>query len=107
MSTAFRDFSHEELAIVGECLRAAVEGPFFPEWEFQTLVGIPRESVRLLAAKWQSSDPRDEDTDAVVNVLNNLLGYPHRKEAAWSSFISVHPSVVSTLLDKILASGHE
>lgn len=102
---ALRDLSGEEADIVGQCLWAAVEGPFFPDWEFQTLMGVSREDVRALARKWQSGGCGDEDADTIVNVLNNIVGYPHGEEAAWSSFITVKPNVVSTVLDKILAQS--
>ena len=35
--------------VIGECLRAAVNGPFFPDWEFSTLFGLTRDEVRAVA----------------------------------------------------------
>lgn len=39
------DLTVAERKIVHECLRASVEGPFFPDWEFGTIFGIEREEV--------------------------------------------------------------
>jgi hypothetical protein len=100
---ALLDLDEEELAIVGQCLRAAVEGPFFPDWEFQTLIGVSREEIQRLALSWPSRDADDAGTtNAVVGVLNNLIGYPHGEESAWASFIGVGPAAVSIILEKIL-----
>jgi hypothetical protein len=60
---------------------------------------------RAVDADGWSQRPLDDAglASVVTGVLNNLLGYPHGREAAWSSFITVSPAVVSALLDKILA----
>jgi len=96
------ELTDNEIAIVGQCLRAAVEGPFFPDWEFQTLIGVSREEVRQLATRWSSGVMDAGATpDTVVAVLNNLLGYPHGYASAWSSFIRVPPAEVATVLQKV------
>lgn len=100
---ALLDLSDEEMSIVDQCLRAAVDGPFFPEWEFETLIGVTREELKDLAADWRSHRVSEQTSDAVVSVLNNLVGYPHGEELVWNSFISVTPAVASTLLEKVLA----
>jgi hypothetical protein len=47
--------SDEDAKIIGQCLRAASDGPFFPDWEFHTLFGLEREEVAAVAASWPSS----------------------------------------------------
>lgn len=37
--------TQEDRKIIGDCLRATVEGPFFPEWEFHILFGLTRAEV--------------------------------------------------------------
>ena len=65
-------------ALVGRCLTAAVDGPFFPEWEFATLFGLSRAEARSVAHAWPEVDPSNARVGlAVHNALNNLLGYPH------------------------------
>jgi hypothetical protein len=90
--------SERDLGIVAECLRAAVDGPFFPEWEFHALFGLSREEVRSVLSTWpQTSDTEMEDI-AVNNALNNLLGYPHDEAEAWRKFISVDSAEVGEVL---------
>lgn len=65
------------------CLRAVVDGPFIPDWEFPTLFGIEREAVRALVAEWPTLNEADNTTYlAINNALVNLVGYPHGQDAA-------------------------
>ena len=90
-----------ERELVRQCLVAAVEGPFFPEWEFHTIFGVEREEVAAVLARWpQLDESKDVDRSAVNNSLNNLLGYPHGCEAQWSAFIDAPPSEVARVLAK-------
>jgi hypothetical protein len=41
--------------ILGQALRASVDGPFFPDWEFHILFGLERSEVRAIAATWPES----------------------------------------------------
>ncbi len=64
--------------LVGKCLFACVEGPFFPDEEFQTLFGLTREEVGAVLAAWPDVDLLDAVVSlAVGNAINNLQGYPH------------------------------
>jgi hypothetical protein len=86
-------------ALVGQVLRAAAEGPFFPDWEFHSLFGLTRKEVRSVADAWPNVDLENADVAlAINNALNNLLGYPHGEDAVWSQWISVD----HTQLDKLL-----
>jgi hypothetical protein len=68
----------EDQAVIPACLHAASNGPFFPDWEFQTLFGLDRQTVADIAARWPDVDPADEEVQAaVLGVLGHLLGYPH------------------------------
>lgn len=89
-----------DVTVVGECLRAAADGPFVEEWEFQTLTGVERDEVRALAARWPDV-PEDEAYAAVHGVLVNLTGYPL---AGW---VSADPAYLDDLTWRIHeASGH-
>ncbi|MGW2394990.1 hypothetical protein ACWCYY_00380 [Kitasatospora sp. NPDC001664] len=72
----------QELRTVQECLDAAVHGPFFEEWEFQTLTGRTREEIAAVAEAW----PGEVDEEAVRSVLANLVCYPHG--VPWGRHIS-------------------
>lgn len=69
--------------LIRDCLRAAVEGPFFPEWEFETIMGVDRASMRAVLQAWPKQTVDDDSFEcATVNALNNLIGYPHGMDEA-------------------------
>jgi len=80
--------------VIRECLRAAVDGPFFPDWEFATLFGFERGEIRNIAERWPEWDDAGEQSDAVNNTLNHLLGYPINQRERWTDYISVSPNDV-------------
>jgi hypothetical protein len=93
------NITDEDVVVIRECLRAAAEGPFFPDWEFSTLIGgMSRIEVGDVLERW-SDEANPETQDVAVNdVLNNLLGYPHRRDDVWSDFISVSRGEVAAVL---------
>ncbi|QDE89427.1 hypothetical protein BHS06_10910 [Myxococcus xanthus] len=86
--------------IIEECLRAAVEGPFFPDWEFPVLFGFDRTEVAAILASWPVWDDFKAQSAAVNNSLNNLLGYPHKKWAQWPQSISGSPEEVDAVFTR-------
>lgn len=99
---ALDDLTDDERAVVGECLRAAVKGPFFPMWEFQTLFGLEHREVADIAfGPMPLDDSHDDVKIAINNALNNLTGYPHKcGEEIWRQFIHVPPDDVLRILKK-------
>jgi hypothetical protein len=82
-------------------LRAASNGPFFPDWEFSTLFGLEREQVRRIAATAPHIDDSSEEVAQAINgAMGNLVGYLHHQEHAWSRFVSVPEEEVSRVLSK-------
>ena len=80
-----------QIQTIGECLRAAAYGPFFPSGEFDAIFGLSRSQVVLVADEWPIVvQNADISHTAVSNTLNNLIGYPIKKELmlAWEEFIS-------------------
>jgi hypothetical protein len=69
--------TEREAEVVREVLRATVEGPFFPDWEFHALMGLERGEVRAVFAEWPAVVDRAIANVAVNNAFVNLLGYPH------------------------------
>lgn len=95
-----KNLTAEDHSLVGACLNSAANGPFFPDWEFQTLFGVEPAVVRNVAVQWPKVDPSDEDVElAVVNSLNNLLGYPHGYP---DSEIGHSAPAIRAALDKLL-----
>jgi hypothetical protein len=100
-SHGLASLTDREKQTVFECLRAASDGPFFPDWEFHTLFGLARAQVRQVAAAAPHIDDSQEDVAfAINNALANLVGYPHHQESAWSEFISVSSEEVTRVFGK-------
>jgi hypothetical protein len=104
----FEQLSESDKIAIGQALRAAADGPFFPDWEFQTLFGLQRSEVRAIADAWpQPTASAENVTIAVNNSLNNLLGYPHSMEAEWAKWISVEPEHLNELFNRLRRGGDE
>ncbi|WP_162584044.1 hypothetical protein [Variovorax sp. PBS-H4] len=58
----------DDSSIISECLWAAADGPFFPDWEFSTLFGLSREEVRDLICVFLS-----------LSALSALLSFIHQR----------------------------
>lgn len=71
-------FSPGAREFIRRCLFEAADGPYFPDWEFQTLFGLERSQVRSVARDWPPSNEDDATVcDAIGGALDNLCGYPH------------------------------
>ena len=90
--------SESDSQVVGSCLRAACEGPFFPDWEFATLMGVDRGTVQALADAWPTVSPSQENRDIVQNAMLNLVGYPHAAEDELESFVVGGADVIERVL---------
>jgi hypothetical protein len=98
----FESLSDVDKLVLGQALRAAADGPFFPDWEFHTLFGLGRSQVRAIANAWPEPAASSEDIEiAVNNSLNNLLGYPHQQEAVWSQWVSVDRRQLNELFNRL------
>ena len=53
--------SPSDVEVVRECLDAAVRGPFFPDSEFHTLIGLTSDEVDAVLAS--PGDPRRESRE--------------------------------------------
>lgn len=78
----------DDAEVIRQCLWAAVDGPFFPDWEFHALFGLDRTEVRRIAEHWPDWVDEHEQNLAINNALNNLLGYPHDQWDVWHDYIS-------------------
>ena len=100
--------STSEFETFRQSLLAAARGPFFPDWEFQTLFGLERSEVESIASSFTPATPIIGDVSlAINNAMGNLLGYPHGQEAAWSQWMSVTPAQLQAIFTRWRASGNE
>ena len=92
----------DDKKVVAECLRAACDGPFFPEEEFHTLMGIDRQALEHLLLQLPNIDWDNKNNQCIFsNCLNNLLGYPHGEDDALTNFLSGDLHSVEKSLRKI------
>ena len=76
--------------IFEQCLNAVVNGPFIPDGEFQTLMGLDRKEVAFILVAWSEINHESKNVQfAINNALNNLLGYPIDYPEQWNKFISI------------------
>ncbi len=95
------NLSNDEKKVVFECLKAAAEGPFFPDREFHTLFGLERSEVAQILSDWPDIDDQDMKVRiAINNSMNNLIGYPHNCEKVWDDYISVSLLDVKKIFSK-------
>jgi len=84
-----------EVDVIGRCLSAAADGPFFEDWEFSTLFELSRAEVRWVAENWPNVDRSDQTVKvAIHNSMGNLLAYPHRRDADLRAYVSGGPSEI-------------
>jgi hypothetical protein len=94
--------------LVRSALLGAVEGPYFPDWEFSTLMAVTREEMAHVLASWPDArtttpweaDPENVQYVAVNNALNNLVGYPHKKWEQLRAELRAEPADLVRLLEK-------
>ena len=98
----FAAITKEEMETISRCLRAVESGPFFPDWEFHLLFGLERSEIKSIADRWPNVNLEDEIIMiAVNNSLNNLCGYPHRKDEELVRRVGASRNQLRELLKKI------
>jgi hypothetical protein len=100
-SKGLKSLTPSERELVRQCLHATVHGPFFPDREFHTLFGLQRQQVAAVLVQWPDVDDTDEVVQvAINNSMNNLIGYPHRKEREWPDFIAASRREIKSVFSK-------
>jgi hypothetical protein len=94
--------SSNEIETIRRALKATIEGSFFPDWEFETLIGVNRDTVRQVYEAWpyQTVD-KDEFSCAVIGSMNNLVGYPHGKEDELSTYVPEGRAAIKAALQHL------
>ena len=97
----FEDLSLEEQSTIYECVKAAVNGPFFPDWEFHSLFGLSRKEMAEIVKLWSSINLDSQDAQLAINgALNNLTGYPHPYFEVWQDYLPSDRHAVIALFEK-------
>jgi hypothetical protein len=102
------ELSYKDRETIIEVANATVEGPFFPEDEFQTLIGLSREEFKKIVNRCSDiSKPSKLCKIAINNAIINMLGYPHGCEEVWSEYISVSSSELQKVFERWKAAGEK
>lgn len=106
METLQEALSPTEIETVRRALKAAVEGSFFPDWEFGIIVGVDRKTVQRVQEAWprQTVDKVDF-VCAVVGSLNNLVGYPHGREDELAVYVPEGRTAIEQALRRLTSLG--
>jgi hypothetical protein len=89
---------------VRRALLAAADGPFFPDWEFETLFGVSRDQVRETARAIQTGLSSNEMQFRSVNQsLFMLTSYPIEQTQCLTDYQLDRPEL-ARLLKKIRVS---
>lgn len=97
--------SPQDIELVKGCLRAAVEGPFFPDWEFSILFGLSRDEVKDIYISWPHIEAPVQDVRiAVLSAINNLSGYPHNEPDELKSYTGLDSEQLSASFERIRSS---
>lgn len=95
------DLTKKEKEIVVECLRATAIGPFFDDDDFHILFGLTRNELKTIISDLPDIDDSDKLTRrAINNSINNLIGFPHKKDQVWGEYISVSKSELEMIFKK-------
>ena len=102
MRNNLHELSPSDVSLIRQCLTAAVEGSFFPDWEFRILLGVDRETVKKVRDAWPQQTINSEEFDcAVLNSMNNLVGYPHGSNDELANFVSGELTAIQPALDRL------
>ena len=93
--------SAEDIDLIGAALHAAANGPFFPDWEFQTLIGVTRSQLKEIGALWPQNEADPLAERAIRSTLANLCGYPHNQPVVLESMTTARSERLLELLDKL------
>jgi hypothetical protein len=86
--------------IIGECLDAFANGPFVPDWELPAVCGYERGDLVKLAAIYPNEEDSEDMFYAINGAMNNLTGYPHRKEEELAKRVSASLEEIEAVYGK-------
>ncbi len=101
---SIKHLSQVEVAIIGECLKAASSGPFLRQGQFfdEEVLGFNLDELLDVSSKWPQVFLDNKINSVVNNVLAAFMpdGYPLYKREDWDKWISASPAEVDEILAK-------
>jgi len=84
------DCTKEEQEIIRKCLEAVLNGPFLPDWEFSTLMGVEREELNKVINQWDLINKENDEIKSIIsNTIGILTSYPHGYENLLEKYIPI------------------
>ena len=94
-----RGLDDDVVALLGRCLRAAVEGPFFADGEMDQLFAQDRGSLAVVASMWTRMNLAAPDLRRTVeSVTEMLLERGPANQEAWDEWVDADPVKVRAAL---------
>jgi hypothetical protein len=93
----------EDEELVALCLREICIEDYIPEWEFATVVGASRSEVEKVRARWPAAFNPGTDLDVIVNIIVNLMGYPHDMSSELEEKLGYRISDLRCLIESLNA----
>lgn len=96
----------EEWKAVAKCVNATVEGPFFRDKDFHTLIGMWCDEARATLEK-NAMDHQGRYLYLANNSMNNLVGYPHKMSVELVEWTGLDRAQLKSLFSRFReATGH-
>ena len=94
--------SNADVALIGECLKAAAHGPFFGQPLDEDMLGFNINELIEVSSKWPNITSNNKTRRIINNVLAAFMsdGYPLLQQEKWSKWISTSPSEIDETLPK-------
>ena len=86
--------------VLGRCLVAAAEGPFFTDHELHSLVGRGRESLQVVAGMWPRMNlAAPELRELLSRIVDELVRRADTAAAAWEEWIGAPPQKLQAAVE--------
>jgi hypothetical protein len=95
-----RKLDEDLQALLGRCLVAAAEGPFFTDAELESLFGRSRESMQVVAGMWPRMNlAAPELGELLGRVVDELLGHAESDADAWRTWVGASPKKLEAAVE--------
>lgn len=84
-----------------ECLRAAVEAPFFEDGELHTLSGYTPTEIQAVLNAWPEAPANVDQAAVLYGVVSGLTAYTMGFPVTWPRFISVSQDDLRSFLGRV------
>lgn len=92
----------EQKEITRQCLEMALDEKFFPNQEFQTLIGFSKKDLEKIILNWKNTNFHDQNIQEIINnIFINLLGYPHGQDKYLEESLGISRDPLEEIFNQI------